>query len=355
MKGKTSFLKQICQIAVVVPICLALFLAACDSSPSPSSDEKETAQEKKSPLPSVGLFLYKKDPYIAMVSDNLHRELGGKVALTEYDAGNNQVAQHAQIDAAIANKTELLLVNLVNVQAGANIADKAKKAGIPVIFFNREPDLESIKRYKKAAFVGTNAQEAGKLQGDIIKEIWTAHPEYDRNKDGVVQYIMLQGPVDSAEAIDRTEYSVKSAVEKGVKMEQVGETYTCDWDEKLALEAVRLALVMHGGNIEFIIANNDAMALGAIKALQAHGFNKENGRPDQFIPVIGVDAIAEAVDAIHKGTMSATVKQDGAAMASAIAALALNALQGKDFIDGTAYTWDKSGVAVRIPYAVTFE
>lgn len=350
MKEKINFLKQLCQ-ATALSICLLLFLTACDSS-SPSSS---AAKEKEGALSSVALFLYKKDPYITMVSDKLHQDFAGKVALVEYDAGNDQVIQYSQIDEAIANNAKLLLVNLVNVQAGSDIADKAKKAGIPVVFFNREPDLEAIKDYKKTAFVGTNAQEAGKLQGDIIKELWSAHPEYDRNKDGVVQYIMLQGPVDSAEAIDRTEYSVKRAVEHGLKMKQIGETYTCDWDEKLAHEAVRLALVMHEREIELIIANNDAMALGAIKALQEHGFNQENGNPGQFIPVIGVDAIAEAVDAIHKGTMSATVKQDGAAMASAIAALAFNALQGKDFLDGTPYTWDKSGVAVRIPYAVAFD
>ena len=57
-----------------------------------------------------------------------------------------------------------------------------------------------------------------------------------------------------------------------------------------------------------------------------------------------------ALAAIKKGVMSATVKQDSQAMAEAISKLAVNALKGKKFLDGTAYTWDALGVSIRIPY-----
>ena len=91
------------------------------------------------------------------------------------------------------------------------------------------------------------------------------------------------------------------------------------------------------------------MAIGCIAALSNIGYNTEGG--DKFIPVIGVDATDAAKDAIAKGTMSATVLQDGEAMGNAIAAAALNAAAGKDFLDGTDLTLDETGVAVRIPYA----
>jgi len=91
------------------------------------------------------------------------------------------------------------------------------------------------------------------------------------------------------------------------------------------------------------------MAMGAIAALTNIGYNTEGG--SKFIPVIGVDATDQAVDAINKGIMSATVKQDGEAMGNAVSAIMLNMVAGKSPLDGTEYKLDDSGIAVRIPYA----
>jgi methyl-galactoside transport system substrate-binding protein len=206
-----------------------------------------------------------------------------------------------------------------------------------------------LKGYSKACFIGTNAADAGKMQGDIIKNIWTSHPEYDLNKDGKFQYVMFQGEPDNPEAIARTEWSVKQAAANGVNMEQIGSTFVCNWDETLAQQAMEEALSTNGGKIELVIANNDGMAMGVIAALAGAGYNLEGG--SKFIPVVGVDATAQAVAAIDKGVMSATVKQDGEAMGQTVAAVMLNAIAGKPLLDGLSYKFDDSGIAVRIPYA----
>ena len=187
------------------------------------------------------------------------------------------------------------------------------------------------------------------MQGDIITDLFAEHPEYDLNGDGKVQYVMFQGEPDNPEAIARTQYSVEQAVENGTEMEQVGETQVCNWDTEQAQKAMEAILAANEGKIELVIANNDGMAIGCIAALSNIGYNVEGG--DKFIPVIGVDATDAAKDAIAKGTMSATVLQDGEAMGNAVAAVALNAASGADFLEGTELTLDDTGVAVRIPYA----
>jgi methyl-galactoside transport system substrate-binding protein len=228
--------------------------------------------------------------------------------------------------------------------------DEAKKVGVPVIFFNREPDLAILKDYDKARFIGTTASDAGKMQGDLIKKLWESHPEYDRNHDGKVQYVMFQGPPDNPEAVARTEYSVRRARERGADMQQMGETSLCDWDEGRAKESMRLAFNTYGDKIEMVISNNDAMALGAIAALAEAGYNKEGGDAERFIPVIGVDATPQAVEAITKGVMSATVKQDAETMGQTIARIALNMVRKKDYLQDIGLSWDESGIAIRIPY-----
>ena len=162
-----------------------------------------------------------------------------------------------------------------------------------------------------------------------------------------MQYVMLKGDADNPEAIARTEYSVKTLNEKGVKTEELG-LQVANWDNDKANQAMEAWMAKDGDKIEFVIANNDGMASGAISALQNAGYNK--GDADKYIPVFGVDATDEAKNLIEKGEMTGTVKQDGEGMAKAVFALALNAANKKEFIEGTDYKYDESDIAVRIPY-----
>ncbi|MDR2179177.1 MAG: galactose ABC transporter substrate-binding protein [Synergistaceae bacterium] len=301
-------------------------------------------------VPNIAALIYKyDDTYVSTVRNALSKAFDGKANLTMKDGEGQQAIQNDQLDVVIEKKMDGIIVNMVDAQAAGGVVEKIKAAGIPVVFFNREPDLNVLKGYDKAVFVGTNVVEAGKLQGDIIKSLWDANPNFDLNKDGQFQYVMFKGEPDNPEAIARTEFSVKQAEANGVKMAQIGETFVCNWDTAQAETAMESALASNEGKIELVIANNDAMALGAIAALSGIGYNVEGG--SKFIPVIGVDATNPAVDAIGKGIMSGTVKLDGEAMGEAIAAIMLNMTAGKAPLDGTQYTYDDSGIAVRIPYS----
>ena len=102
--------------------------------------------------------------------------------------------------------------------------------------------------------------------------------------------------------------------------------------------------------VELVIANNDEMAIGAVTALQNAGYNLEDGSAT-VIPVFGVDATDAAKEAIGKGTMTGTIKQDADGMANTIAQISANFMGGADtFADVAAEnvvgTW-----RVNIPYA----
>ncbi len=318
-------------------VCVALF-AACSMSQAMAGQ------------PKIGVLIYKyDDTYISTVRNALSQAMEGKANVIMQDGKGDQATQNDQLDVMIARNVDGLLVNMVDAQAASGVLNKINAAGIPVVFFNREPDLNVLKTYDKALFVGTNAADAGKMQGDIIKKLWAAHPEYDLNKDGKVQYVMFQGEPDNPEAIARTEWSVRQAKEDGLVMDQIAQTFVCNWDTALAQQAMESALAANEGKIEFVIANNDSMAMGAIAALSNVGYNVQGG--SKYVPVIGVDATEQAVDAINRGIMSATVKQDGDAMGKALSIVILNMIDGKPALEGTGYQFDDSGVAVRIPYS----
>lgn len=297
--------------------------------------------------PTIGVCLYKyDDTYISTVRQALEKEANGTVNLLLNDGKGDQGTQNDQIDLLIEKKVDALLVNIVDVGAAQTVVNKAKAADIPIIFFNREPAEDVLKSYSKARFIGTNAKDAGVIQGEIITKTWKNN-KLDKNNDGVLQYVMLKGEPDNPEAVARTEWSVKTVNENGIKTEQLG-MQICNWDTELASRATEAWISKFGDEIEFVIANNDGMAQGAIAALQAAGYNKND--KSKFVPVVGVDATDAAKDLISKGYMTGTVLQDGDAMAKALFKVGYNVSQGLDFIDGTEYEYDKSGLAIRIPY-----
>ena len=319
---------------IIIAIIITLSLCACGGN---MSDK-----------PIIGVCLYKyDDTYISTVRQELENIVGNNAELYLNDGKGDQGTQNDQIDLLIQKNVDVLVVNLVDVGAAQTVVNKAKNADIPIIFFNREPSEKVLNSYDKAIFIGTNAKEAGIIQGEIVTKTWKNNKNIDRNNDGVLQYVLLKGEPDNPEAVARTDYVLKTIKDNGIETQELG-MQVCNWDTELANSAMTGWLSKYGDSIEFVIANNDAMAQGAVSALQSIGYNK--GDESKFTPVIGVDATDAAKDLIKKGYMTATVLQDGKAMAKAINTIAINISKGNEFLMDTIYKFDETGKAIRIPY-----
>lgn len=311
----------------------------------------------------VDVFLYQaSDPYIGSVRTAIENLLGDldDVSFTIHDGQNQLENQNTQIDNAIARGTDLLVVNIVEPGAGQTVVNKAKDAKLPIIFFNREVDDSVINSYDQAVFVGTDPDEAGIMQGQMIADLLLENFEkYDLNDDNKISYVMLRANLDNAEANGRTKYSVvetnRILEEAGkAKLRQIGEDYNAEWDAAKAKEAMDTWLNSNPFNsddpIELVIANNDDMALGAIQSLNTRGYN--TGNDDKFIPVVGVDAIQTAVAAIAAGKMSGSIKQDADAMAACIVEFVKDIRDGNDYNANGTYEFENTVNKVRIPYAI---
>lgn len=322
----------------------------------------------------VHVFYYTfSDPYISNVRKSMDKMLkDAGISYQDYDGNGNQTTQTEQIQTAITAGAKAIIVNIVNTgsdDAAKSIVSLAKGAGIPVIFFNREVSDNVVNSYDKCAFVGTDAKEAGILQGQMIGEyVSKNYAALDINKDGIISYILFKGEEGNNEAIYRTQYSVEEANKvllandkKALFFYDKGNPnkYLVDkngqWSAAAANEYMTTALTSYNENnknmIELVICNNDGMAEGAISALNTAGYNK--GGASRQIPVFGVDATSAAIDLIKKGKMTGTVKQDAEGMARAVTKIAANSLEeGKKLSDGLeGYNVDKSVFKVRIPYS----
>lgn len=301
----------------------------------------------------ITVFLYDfKDTYISLVHENfeeIQKNNQGKVEFTFYDGKNDQSVQNISIDTVLERgDADLIFINLVDTKITKTVIDKIKNKNLPVILFNREPvDINAIKSYNKAFFVGTDAQEAGIIQGKILINAWNSNKSIDRNNDNIMQYVMLMGEKDNTEAIDRTKYSVITINSAGIKTQEIA-LRVCDWNREKARNAMDFLFSTNGNRIEAIISNNDEMAIGAIEALQKYGYNK--GEKAMNIPVVGVDAIPEARKLVDEGIMTGTVIQDPHIMAEVIYDMGMNLVYERKPLDGMPYNFDETGVAIRLPY-----
>ena len=329
--------------------------------------------EKTPQKQSAAVFYYTySDPYISTVRASLDRELeAAGIEYQDYDSNSSQTTQAEQVQTAITKGATMLIVNIVETgsdDAARGIVSQARAADIPLIFFNREVSDNVVASYEKCAFVGTDAAEAGHMQGEMIaKYLIENYDKTDLNGDGKISYVMFKGQEGNAEAEFRTKYSVEDAnklLREAGKSELVfynpqnRDRYLVDkngtWSASAANEYMTTILTEYTENaknmVEVVICNNDGMAEGAITALNTAGYNKGTGR---MIPVFGVDATEAAVSLIEGGRMSGTIKQDAEGMAKAIAHLATNVKNGEDVMNGTGeMNVDDNVSKIRIPYGI---
>jgi methyl-galactoside transport system substrate-binding protein len=339
--------KKILTIAMIAFMMIATLV---EYSPTEANTSSRVVEQK--PVKAAVFLLDFTDDYISLIRQNLEdvqKENEGKVEFTFYDGKSDQAIQNESIDKVLKEGVDLILLNIVNTEAAQTVINEIKGYNVPVILFNREPvKIDAIKSYVKALYIGTNAKEAGMLQGKMLVDAWNTNKEsIDKDKDNIMQYIMLEGERGNIEAIERTRYSVLTIQQAGIKTEELALRFA-DWNTELARNATEAALLKYGDKIEAIIANDDSMAIGAIQALQAYGYNK--GDKTKTIAVVGVDAIPEVRDLISKGIMLGSVVQDARALAEALYTVGMNLAASKNPIEGTKYKFDDTGVAIRIPH-----
>ncbi|QAY67454.1 galactose ABC transporter substrate-binding protein [Paenibacillus protaetiae] len=256
--------------------------------------------------PKAGVAIYKfDDTFMSGVRTAISAAAEGKLKVDIVDSQNSQPTQNDKVDLFITKKMKAMAINPVDRTAAGIIIDKAQKANIPVVFINREPMADDLAKWDKAYFVGAKAEESGTMEGEIVADYWKAHPEADKNGDGVLQYVMLKGEPGHQDAELRTKFSVQAIQDAGIKVEKLAED-TAMWDRVKGQEKMAAFLASHGDKIEAVIANNDDMALGAIEALKAGGYFTGS----KYMPVVGVDATDAAKQALKDGTLLGTVLND---------------------------------------------
>ena len=278
----------------------------------------------------VGVAYYdQSDTFINALIDCLKEESreyedkGCEVAMQFRGAGGSQRTQNDQVKELIDAGCNVLCVNLVDRADPSEIIDLARENDVPVIFFNREPVAEDMMQWDRLYYVGALAGQSGTMQGELAVELIRSDAGIDRNRDGKIQYVVLEGEPGHQDAIIRTENAVDTLKRNGIEVEKLSYGIA-NWNRAQAQNQMLQMISQHQNQIELVLANNDDMALGAIDAYEKLNYT------ESALPVfLGIDGTDVGLEAVREEKMAGTVYNDKEGQAKAMMELAAALVTGE--------------------------
>lgn len=217
--------------------------------------------------------------YIAMEKTAYSQAAARGAAIVILNADNNVATQNGQINALLDKGVKGLIVNSVNEYGTMGAIKRAKSMGIPVVAIDRPLYGDFI------GYVGIDQWRAGELQGEYIAGKLLP-------KGGNI--VLLLGIPGEPATIGREEGMLNILQHPRNKGRfTILASYRADYSRDMGYRKMKSAIRSYGSKIDLVYALNDAMALGALKALREAGLGK--------VMVVGIDGQKEAYQEIAKG------------------------------------------------------
>lgn len=197
------------------------------------------------------------------------------------DSQNDPAKELANVEDVTVRGAKVLLINPTDSEAVVNAVAIANKKHIPVVTLDRGANKGNV-----ISHIASDNISGGKMAGDFIAE-------KVGKKANVIQ---LEGIAGTSAARERGE-----GFKQAVKNHQfnVLASQPADFDRTKGLNVMENLLASHN-SVTAVFAQNDEMALGALRAIKATG---------KDIIVVGFDGTDDAVKAVQKGTLAATIAQ----------------------------------------------
>ena len=286
-----------------------------------------------------------------IIMQNEEKNIGG-ISLDMQDAANDVSTAISKLEAALTKGTDVVAICAPDRESTETMAQKCDEEGVPAVFFNMEPMETTMQTYDNIYYVGAQAKESGEMCAQALINHWNAKNEIaDKNGDGVLQLVILQGEIGQQDVILRTQAYEETLKAQGIDYEILAMD-TANWDQAQALDKMNAWITAYGiDGIEGVLCNNDNMAMGAMQACINNGYN--SGDEEKFVPIVGIDANIDALEAMKSGSLLGTVLNDRVNQSDAIINVIKAVQEGKEITEdvvGVDCTID--GKYVWVPYVI---
>jgi D-xylose transport system substrate-binding protein len=235
------------------------------------------------------------------------KELCPDCRVTYANAGNNPARQLSQVEAALANRADVVVLDPVDARAARAAALRAEEAGVPLVAYDRLIDDHRVDWY-----VGFDNAAVGRLQAAFLADAVAGR------RGGIV---MLHGAATDPNAAEYRQGATAELRRRGVA--PISEVSVEDWNPSRArAEMARLLARRGAAAIAGVYVANDAMAAAVIDAFEEAGVS--------LPPVTGQDAELEALRRILDGRQAMTVYKPLRVSAGRAAEAAVALATGRD-------------------------
>lgn len=322
--------------ALMASAMMVSMLAGCGGNTTSTTQEGgETAEEGgSSDGYSMTLIMSLRDEFLSTLEAGAQaaaEEAG--VTLSTQDANNDASKTIQFIESARNAGDDAVLVNLVDAATAQQCIEAA--GDMQIVFVNRVPQDTSVLGGNAAAVVSDENQSGG-YQGQFLADYFNAKGQTD------VRYIMLQGTLGLVHTEQRSASVIQAMKDGGLNPIEAAAPLVAEYNRADAMDMI--SPLLSTTEFDCIIANNDAMALGAVEAMQAQGMDPTS------IPIVGIDATVDGIQAIKDGTLAMTVFQDANGQGYGAVKAAVNLIEGNAINDGTDYETDETGNIVWVPF-----
>lgn len=197
------------------------------------------------------------------------------------------------VENLIQRRVDAILITPSGSREVVPVIKRANEAGIPIINLDTRVNMELLQRdgAEVATFIGSDNYMGGQMAAEYIA----------RQLMGSGKVAILEG-IPGHETADSRQRGFMDTISEFPDIEIVA-SQTANWERSQGYDVFENILQSHS-DLNAVFAASDLMALGAVEAISAN--NIEHGR----IIVVGFDAHSEAIEAIQKEDMSATIAQN---------------------------------------------
>ncbi len=349
-------------LALALALTLTTSLAACSNDSAPSGDttsENPATTESASAENINATVIWRAfdDQFQSGFRIIMEEEVTNIPGITlDMQDGENDVSKFTnKLEVALTKGTNIVALCAPDRESTAELMAKCDADGVPAVFFNMEPMEETMASYDNIYYVGAPAEDSGTMCAQALINYWNENTEIaDKNGDGVLQLVILQGEIGQQDVILRTQAYEDALNAAGIPYEILA-CDTANWDKAQALDKMNTWITAYGlDGIEGVLCNNDTMAMGAVQAALNNGYNQ--GNPEEFIPIVGIDATVEALQAMKDGSLLGTVLNDRNSQSIAIINVMKAVMAGEEITEdvvGVDCTID--GKYIWVPYVVVDE
>ncbi len=263
----------------------------------------------------IGVSMANSDTFLTVLRKGIEKAAADASQPVQIEIADDDVnKQLSQVQNFIAAKVDAVIVNPVDTSATAPMTKLANDAGIPIVYVNRQPiDMDAL---GKGAFVGSNEVDSGTLE---TKEVCRMLKEAGKTEANI---LVMQGDLANQAAVMRTKDVHDVIATPECAFIKVIDEQTAGWDPVKAQDLMT-NWIAAGHKPDAVISNNDNMAIGAINAMKAAGWDMKD------VIVGGVDATQEALAYMKAGDLDVTVFQNAAAQGGGAVDTAMKLAKGE--------------------------